>query len=627
MSSELHALSWRAVLEAASDAVFVVDASLSIAWCNARAAELVRGSAEELVGRPIAELVWDEDEVRKQKEEHAAMRAGAEVRRIRRIRACDGALVLAELSSRLVDGYIVTVGRDVGARLEAEARLARSEASFRALIEHSPDGIGVHREGRFVYVNPAMVRLLGWSSPADLIGKPVLDIVHPDDREAVARRVRALAAGASNVVPFSEERLLAKDGSVHTVSIAGVAIVFDGEPSVVAIGRDVTEQRRLQAQLAQADRLASLGALAAGVGHEINNPLTYVMLRLEALGKLSARLREGGVSDASALADQLDAHVAAALEGVGRVRHIVKDLRVLARSPDDEPEALDVRGPIGVAIDLAAHEVRQRARLVVDEQPVPFVRANEGRLVQVFLNLLVNAAHAIPEGAPERHEIRIRTRYERGLVTVAVIDDGEGIAPDDLPRVFEPFYTTKATGSGSGLGLAVCHGIVSGLGGALRVTSERGKGSTFVVELPPATAPAARRAAREESADRAYPSKRLLVVDDEPAILRSLTILLAGHEVVTAGSVDEAIRVLGADPGFDVVLTDVRMPGKSGLELHAWLREHAPELAERTLFMSGGAGTEEERKLSERQERQWIGKPFDAATLEARLDEVARRGR
>jgi CheY-like chemotaxis protein/two-component sensor histidine kinase len=375
---------------------------------------------------------------------------------------------------------------------------------------------------------------------------------------------------------------------------------------VVSVVEDLSEKKRLEAQLVLAERMASVGTLAAGVAHEINNPLAFVLSNLEfTIGELTRAGADGEVVRALE-----EAH-----NGADRVRAIVRDLKTFSRADDDAREPVDVRRVLQAAVGVAANELRHRARVAVDPGPVPPVLASEHRLGQVFLNLLINAAHAIPEGHPAEHVVRASTgTAEDGRAVVEISDTGSGIAPEILARIFDPFFTTKPVGVGTGLGLSICHGIVSALGGEIEVRTVVGAGTTFRVLLPP-TARCDERGT--PAAPPASPRRgRVLVVDDEPLVARAMGRVLAAHEVVVCGGARAALAELEREgEAFDVVICDLMMPEMTGMDLHAHLAAIAPALAERIVFVTGGAFTDRAREFLASVPNPQLEKPFDPSAL------------
>ncbi|MCA9654689.1 MAG: response regulator [Myxococcales bacterium] len=372
------------------------------------------------------------------------------------------------------------------------------------------------------------------------------------------------------------------------------------------------EAERVKERLYEAERLAALGTLAGGVGHEINNPLTWVSANIELVrdelgDDASPTLRE-------ALRDLED--------GTSRIAAIVKDLKVFTRA-DERRRAVDVIAPLRTAMKMAGNEIRHRAQLVTELRPVPRVMADEGRLGQVFLNLLVNAAQAMSAGRAGEDELRVCTREgSEGEVIVEISDTGPGIPPEVAERAFEPFFTTKPLGEGTGLGLAISHRIVTTLGGRLELDSEPGRGTTARVVLPAAEGPVV----AEETNELEPVSVRLrvLVVDDEPMLLRAVTRMLSVDAEVAAESTGAgALARVRAGEAFDVVLCDLLMPEMSGMELHAALEREAPELARRTLFMTGGAFTDDARAFLARDDVQWLEKPLRAKPVRRLLRRLA----
>ncbi|HEY6460724.1 MAG TPA: PAS domain S-box protein, partial [Polyangiaceae bacterium] len=485
----------------------------------------------------------------------------------------DGRVVLCDwYNTELVDdsGRIIGVASvvdDITERHQSEEALKRSETRFRTLIENAPDAIAVYPpdDRRIVYANPAFASLLGYDVPQEILGSPIDALVHPEDRHVLERR-RARLAESRGSLPPQEYRMLHKDGSIVYAEIVSMILEYDGRPNVIAFGRDLTERRQMQARLLLADRMVSVGTLAAGVAHEINNPLAYVLTNLELVASrrlppLAERLRAlgGEASEIGAELERVVGMVDVAREGSERVRDIVRDLRTFTRGEEEKRSPVDVRRILDASINLAWNEIRHRASLERDYRDVPPVLANEARLGQMFLNLLLNAAQALEVGDAARNVIRVRAATDReGRVVVSVSDTGPGIPPELLARIFDPFFTTKPVGVGTGLGLWICQGIVTALGGSVTAESHPGQGALFRVVLPGAAAVGAEAPERPRAPMAERWRFRLLVVDDELAIGRTLAIALADEcEVTTVASGREALAVLAGPAEFDVVLCDL----------------------------------------------------------------------
>lgn len=374
---------------------------------------------------------------------------------------------------------------------EATEALRASEANFRVLIEHSPDALAVLAGGLVAYANPALLRYLGVSRE-EVEQHDFCLHVHPMDREGCL----AMIADPGHLGGPKEKRLMRKDGGVVTGEINAIAIEYQQEPAIALLIRDVTERREMQTSLLLADRLASVGTLAAGVAHEINNPLGYMITNLQCIDEELAEVRslvgrlgeKGGAASpaevAAALAD-LEEPVRIARRGADRVRQIVRDLMTFSRADTESRGAVDVRDVLDFTLKMANNEIKRKAKIDTRYADIlPPVLANESRLGQVFLNLIINAAQAIPEGAPEANAISIVAGVEGEQVAVTVSDTGPGIPYDMQTRIFDPFFTTKPVGVGTGLGLSICHRLVIGFGGSLSLVSEVGKGATFKVTLP-----------------------------------------------------------------------------------------------------------------------------------------------
>ncbi len=605
----------RSWMDQASDGIFVADATGRYLDVNRRGCEMVGRTRAELLSLTVGDVIAPDDLAARPVALSAVEEGRAFISERRMVRG-DGSTFVAEISTtRTRDGRFLAIVRDITARREAADAARRAEQSFRALLDVLPDAVVVHHQGIVVYVNATAVRYIGVSGPEDLVGTRVIDFVHPDDHALVIDRIRVMSATGA-AVSLQRERFVRRDGSSFVAEVVALPLRFDGRPSHLAIARDVTEQDRMQARLAQSERLASIGLLAAGVAHEINNPLAYTLLNLE---RLSTSLQ--GRPDETDLARLVDD----AADGARRVQRIVRDLRTFAGSLQDEVSRIDVRAAVESALKLASNELRFRARVTRSLGEVPPVLANEARLTQVFLNLLMNAAHAIPEGEADRHEVSTTVRAVGDEVRVTVRDDGAGIAREHLARLFDPFFTTRAPGKGTGLGLSICHSIVSSFGGRIEVDSTPGAGSAFTVVLPSAgSSPAVTVSehGRRPSQPPAF-RKRILVVDDERNMRTVLSSLLSTHYQVKAVATGrEAMAVLVEDRAWDVILCDLLMPEVTGMDLYEWLEANHAALCPRVVFMTGGAFTDRATRVLDRTPGRWIEKPFEFEALSVLLERV-----
>jgi PAS domain S-box-containing protein len=545
-----------------------------------------------------------------------------------------GARIVAELaqSRAVLDGSPVTVTfvSDVSSRAAASQALLESEKRFRDLVDGAPDGVVILRGQVVTFLNARAAKLLGLKSPALGVGRTITEFLHADDRERAATRIRKLLE-TGGLDERAEYRSIDERGEEHTVEISSILIEYQGAPAVLAFARDVTERKRMELKLLEADRLTALGVLSAGVAHEINNPLAYVLLNLEYLKRELPK-----AAGDPARIEALIVRVQDACHGADRVAAIVRDLRTFARGEESGRQPVNLESVIEAAVNIAYPELRHRARLERRYQTVPAVDGNAGRLEQVFMNLLLNAAQAFSQDSEEADNlIRISLRSEGDRVVAEVSDNGPGIPAALLGRIFDPFFTTKPVGVGTGLGLPICRGIVQTHGGEIHIDSRPGHGASFTVSLPASKhSPIVPRKSDRASRDAAGPQLRgkVLVVDDESVVAHTLKVLLSGeHELVIAESAAEALELLRREAtsaeSFDAVLCDLMMPGMTGMELFEVMRHEYPSLARRVVFMTGGLSVPRVQEFLESVPNPKFEKPFDVAELRRILHGVVTSAR
>ncbi len=533
-----------------------------------------------------------------------------------------GARIAIELaqSRSFLDGHSVTVTfvNDISSRAATSQALRESEKRFRDLVDGAPDGVAILRGPHVMFLNGRAAKLLGLENAAQGTGRLITDFLHPDDRERAATRIRKLLQ-EGGLDERAEYRSIDGRGEEKMVEISSIPIEYQGGPAVLAFARDVTERKRMEIKLLEADRLTALGVLSAGVAHEINNPLAYVLLNLEYLKRELPK----AASDPSRI-ESLMVRVQDACHGADRVASIVRDLRTFARGEETARQPVSLETVIEAAVNIAYPEIRTRARLERRYQTVPAVDGNAGRLEQVFLNLLLNATQAFAEDSEEADNlIRVSLRSEGDQVVAEVADNGPGIPSDLLGRIFDPFFTTKPVGVGTGLGLPICRGIVQTHGGEITVDSKPGAGAVFTLAFPASKLspimPRKSDRSPQETGD-VRERGRVLVVDDESVVAHTLKVLLQGeHDLVVAESGAEALELLhgeaGTTPAYDVILCDLMMPGMTGMELFEVLRREYPALASRVVFMTGGVSMMRVSEFLESVPNAKFEKPFDIAEL------------
>lgn len=494
--------------------------------------------------------------------------------------------------------------RDISHERAIAAELADSHARLRAIVEAIPDTIVcADREGNVELCN----HLAPGLTEADVMGRGWESALVPEDR---ARAGEALARAVTGTETVTLEMKTVRPEATWDVQMRRV--VREGEVTgLVVVSRDVTLRKREEAQQAAARQLASLGMISAALAHEINNPLAAVTWNVEsALAALSMEGASPAARDALT-----EAHAA-----LTAMRDIVRDLRIFGREERNAVQRVDVLAVLDATLRLARNELRHHARVVLDLQPLPRVRASEAYLGQIFLNLLINAAHAIPQGESDRNRIVVRTRTEAdGRARIDIEDSGVGMTADVRERLFTPFFTTKPLGVGSGLGLSICQRMVAHIEGEIRVETSPGVGSTFTVLLPAAQSEPAFSAT---DATPARTRRSVLFVDDDEGVVQALQRALRDHHDLTgATSAKEAMACIEARIP-DVIVCDVMMPDALGTELVHGILERWPSLTSRVIFLTGGAWGEGAREIMSGRLGRVLQKPIGIADLVRAIDAI-----
>jgi signal transduction histidine kinase/ActR/RegA family two-component response regulator len=536
----------------------------------------------------------------------------------------EGDVFIRALSAPLfgADGaltHVIVAFLDISKEVEADAQRRLMEERLLLACNHAPMVIWMaDADGVITMSEGAGLASLNVKS-GQLVGQNVFDLYagHP-------------------TIPGYIRRALRGDSFWYTVEV-GEAVYDswitplrgpDGQViGLTAVSNDVSHVRKLQKKAIQNDRVMALGTLAASVAHEINNPLTYVLANSDALADEIDALEAmaGGIEGPAA--GNVRASIALIRDklgpirsGASRIAGITRDLRTFSRPDESSLVRVDVRTVVESVLRLVNKEVEARAQLVLDLQPTPPTIGNEARLVQVVLNLIVNAYQALPPDAPSHNQVHVATRAEGGQIIIEIGDTGPGVLATDRELIFEPFFSTKEIGQGTGLGLFVCRNIVRGFSGEIDVRDRPGGGALFRVTLPAAAADVA--APIVEATPPARPAievaaagggRHVVVIDDDAMVARALALQLreAGYRVTTYNDGQAGIEALLATDDVALVFCDLMMTGMTGIEVAERLAADSPALARKLVLMTGGAFSPAAREFVARHRDRTVEKPFD----------------
>jgi PAS domain S-box-containing protein len=539
-----------------------------------------------------------------------------------------------QLVQKLADLAWETVGRK-----RAEEALKESETRFRTLVEASPMSIVLIRDGKYIYGNPQSARMLGYDSAEGLVGQDILQRIAPEHHDQVLRRMENAVSGIANQP--QELHLIKPDGeSVWTISTS-IPVTIGGEAAIIVVGNDITgvrraheETARLEEQVRQAQKLESIGRLAGGVAHDLNNLLSPIL-------GYSEMLKEDLAAD-----DPRREYAEQIVKAALRAGDLVRQLLAFSRKQALEFKTVDVNSLVVNFKKLLRRTIREDISIslrLADE--VAPVNGNIGQLEQVVMNLAVNAQDAMPGGGVLTISTGLADRLPDGLppdpagqpatehyVVLSVGDTGCGIEEEVLPKIFDPFFTTKGNHEGTGLGLATVYGIVKQHRGEVTVTSGHGAGTVFTIYLPVVTAVRDHPPEADATAHAAGGNETVLVVEDNNQLRELATLILRrkGYEVLTADHGAAALALLEYHRGpLHLLLTDVIMPGINGRQLYERVAQRYPNV--KVLFMSGYIDEAVVRREFIERPESFLQKPFSVTALAERvralLDGAAGAGR
>ena len=518
---------------------------------------------------------------------------------------------------------------DITELKQAEAALKESEEKYRLIVENSRDLIfTLNTKGEFIYLSPSVKNLLGYNQ-TELIGKPFRSLVHPDDLPIIEEAISRTDVDGNQTTGNKEYRFRHASGEWRWHVSGGTATQGKGDISFdfIGIARDITEfkqteqeKQRLEEKAQVASRLAAMGEMAAGIAHEINNPLTGV------LGYSQIMLERENVPE------DIKGDLRLITDSSQRVAEIVKRLLTFARQAKPVKSLVNLNELIDNTIKLRSYVLKTADIKVFTrfDRDLPLSVVDPGQLQQVFLNLIVNAEQAMKE-AHGKGTLVIITEKQDNNIRISFQDDGPGITEENQAHMFEPFFTTKAPGEGTGLGLSLSRSIILEHDGNMSVESEPGHGATFIIELPiteilPSVTDASNQTAKVNPA--ATKKGKILVVDDESVVRGVLHRVLTrmGHSVDTFDDARNAMNKIDTGAGYDVILTDVRMPGMSGIEMYTRIIEKMPAMKNRIIFITGDVMGADIKNFLTQNNLAYLAKPFDIETLKEKINVVLSGG-
>ena len=492
---------------------------------------------------------------------------------------------------------------DIAERIKVQQALLASQGQYRIMFNAAIDGLALWSpDGAIVDINPALWTMYGYSHEEFIARDPEKPIRQPR-RPALDKILPSVSRGEAFHTELTDYR---KDGSAMELEVHGIPMEYRGQPHMLTITRDITEQKRAAGELArqremlhQREKLAALGSLLAGVAHELNNPLSVVVARAAILEEQNDPVTRSAATKIRTAAE--------------RCARIVRTFLAMARQQQPERAPVAISEVVSAALDITGYALKTSGIEVTLDlaKNVPPVHADADQLHQVFMNLIINAQQALQD-QPLPRRLSVKSCYDLigNSIRIVVADNGPGIPAAVRSRIFEPYFTTKAVGAGTGVGLAVCLGIVEAHGGTLVVDGGEGTGAVFTIVLP-AASPEECSAAESKPLHARAGQRTALVVDDEAGVRETLAEILtdSGYRVVAVASGREALERMGRER-FDVILTDSRMPDIDGRALYREIEVRWPDRAAQVVFITGDTLISTLRTFAEETGRPVIEKPF-----------------
>ncbi len=623
---------YRTILDEMQDDYFEVDLAGNFTFVNEANARQLGYPKEELIGMDYRGYIHPDDVENVYKTFNQVYREGQPIRAcVFKIVRKDGSTGLGELSVfplRNDKGEIIGfrgIGRDIAERMQMIEALRQSEERYRTVLEDMEESYyEIDLAGNFTFFNDALCRRLGYSRE-ELMGMNYRVFTPPENVKKVLETYNRVYRTGEPVKSFPVERIR-KDGTRIFAEFS--AFPLQNEKGEIigfrGIVRDVTERKQAELERKQmeqraqfASRLASVGELASGVAHEINNPLTGV------IGYAHLLL------DRKDISQDIRHDLEIINEGAQRVAAIIRKLLTFARQQKPEQRFANINEIISTTLDLRTYELASN-NIRVAFQPardLPMTIVDSGQLQQVFLNLIINAETEM-KLAKGGGKLSIKTEQVDNTIRISFKDNGPGIAKENLEKIFDPFFTTREVGQGTGLGLNVCHGIITEHKGKIWVESKLGRGANFIVELP-IVAEDSQLVLLEPAVEepKKVTKAKILVIDDEPVIRQFVSRVLSeeGHEVEAVDKAEDALKKIKSKR-YRLILLDIKMPGISGIELYKQFQEIAPSLMKRVVFITGDVMGKRTTDFLAKTKALYMMKPFDAEQLKTEINRILARG-